>query len=275
MIHGLPAICAVSAGTNYSLFLDYQGRVWALGDNDHGQLGLGDTKKRLTPTLIENLPYIKAISASDRYSLFLGVDQVWACGWNRNGHLGIPPGDSQMIPVKIPGLPTIKSLQSGQQSIFLDQAGGVWSCGLNFYFHQSSNIKSLRRFSLPVIKTVSAGLAHILFLDRDDQVWGYGVNDHGQLGLPDDSLQLETPLVLALRFMTSEVNVTIVVRDLVCLTNSSIFFDQDGQVWTCGDNSSGQCGVNGPDKIFSPVKVNLTVSGPLYLIHPSQPYSPR
>jgi alpha-tubulin suppressor-like RCC1 family protein len=41
---------AIAAGGWHSLALTESGEVYAWGSNGHGQLGLGDTNNRLTPT---------------------------------------------------------------------------------------------------------------------------------------------------------------------------------------------------------------------------------
>jgi len=46
---------AVAAGAMHSLVLTESGEVYAWGDNAFGQLGLGDTEDRLTPTKVTDL----------------------------------------------------------------------------------------------------------------------------------------------------------------------------------------------------------------------------
>ena len=39
-ISGLPKLHSIYAGTNYSMFVDLEGKVWACGNNSYGQLGI-------------------------------------------------------------------------------------------------------------------------------------------------------------------------------------------------------------------------------------------
>jgi alpha-tubulin suppressor-like RCC1 family protein len=55
-INNLPPIISISAGSNFSLFLDANGSVWSCGYNASGQSGLGDNNKhRNIPEQITNL----------------------------------------------------------------------------------------------------------------------------------------------------------------------------------------------------------------------------
>jgi alpha-tubulin suppressor-like RCC1 family protein len=49
------AIEAMALGGFHSLFLTVRGFVLGVGENSGGQLGLGDNKKRYTPTLIADI----------------------------------------------------------------------------------------------------------------------------------------------------------------------------------------------------------------------------
>ena len=72
---------AVAAGAMHSLVLTESGEVYAWGDNDDGQLGLGDREERLTPTKVEGLPKVKAIAAGGVHSLALTESgEVYAWG---------------------------------------------------------------------------------------------------------------------------------------------------------------------------------------------------
>ena len=46
-------IVNLSTGGTHTVLITKRGTVYAFGDNDEGQLGTGDLKKRLVPTLIQ------------------------------------------------------------------------------------------------------------------------------------------------------------------------------------------------------------------------------
>lgn len=55
LLPSLSNIIKISAGRDHVLMLDYNGSIYSAGDNKHGQLGLGDRKKRFVPTMIPNM----------------------------------------------------------------------------------------------------------------------------------------------------------------------------------------------------------------------------
>ena len=90
-INGLNSIKAISSKANatHFLFLKSNGTVWALGENSLGQLGLGNSSYKNSPTQISSLSGIAEIAAGPNHSLFLKSDgTLLACGSNINGQLG-------------------------------------------------------------------------------------------------------------------------------------------------------------------------------------------
>jgi alpha-tubulin suppressor-like RCC1 family protein len=85
------------------------------GDNDYGQLGLGDREVRLTPTKVEGLPKVKAIAAGGGYSLALTESgEVYAWGYGMmSGQLGLGDREARLTPTKVEGLPKVKAIAAG------------------------------------------------------------------------------------------------------------------------------------------------------------------
>jgi hypothetical protein len=85
---------AIAAGWWHSLALTESGEVYAWGSNGRGQLGLGDTEDRHTPTQVPGLGRVKAIAAGGEHSLALTESgEVYAWGSNGHGQLGL--GDTK------------------------------------------------------------------------------------------------------------------------------------------------------------------------------------
>jgi alpha-tubulin suppressor-like RCC1 family protein len=150
----------MAAGQRHSLALDTLGNVWAWGNNDRGQIGSDLANGALdalvpvrnTPLFAQvnqhSSPPIRAIAAGSDHSLALdSAGVVWAWGSNDSGQLGLGSGES-FITVASP----ILSLR-GRTSI------------------------------ATTITAIAAGGDHSLALDSLGNVWAWGDNHNGQLGI--------------------------------------------------------------------------------------------
>jgi alpha-tubulin suppressor-like RCC1 family protein len=52
---GIGKVLDITTGQYHSLLLNDQGQIYSFGDNESGRLGLGDTKEKWVPMLIEKL----------------------------------------------------------------------------------------------------------------------------------------------------------------------------------------------------------------------------
>ncbi len=215
-IAGLDNVVAVAAGARHALALKADGTVWAWGDNEYGQLGLGDTSGtatcsdwrgsfacRPTPTQVPGLSGVVSVAAGWSHSLVVKSDgTVWAWGYNGfdqlgwSGAGGCPnsPCDSS-TPVQSGTITTARQVGSkGYTSYALMSDGTVWTWGANLDGELGSGTSGgNRRNPAPVVSAngtgtlsgvvaLGAGKSHALALKGDGSVWGWGDNDQGALG---------------------------------------------------------------------------------------------
>ncbi|WP_299968630.1 Ig-like domain-containing protein [uncultured Roseobacter sp.] len=153
--------------------------------------------------------------------------------------------------------PVLSSLGAGNHfSIFL-QDGVLYSSGENIVAQLGNgaigfDVKAPRPVEMPDgvaegIVSVSAGLLHSTFLTEDGDVWAFGFNNRGPLGLGDEEPRTEAVKIAALD------NVTI-----VAIENGNGFsfaVAADGTLYGWGNNSNGQLGLGDQDERLSPVVV--------------------
>jgi hypothetical protein len=98
-----PPATAAAAGFSHSLVLARDGRVWGWGQNDHGQLGLGDTAPRAAPCAVEwEMPAVAAVACGEWHSLALTADGLlYAWGMGAYGQLGAGAHDSLHLPTPV------------------------------------------------------------------------------------------------------------------------------------------------------------------------------
>ncbi|MGA2916206.1 MAG: right-handed parallel beta-helix repeat-containing protein [Sedimentisphaerales bacterium] len=106
----LQDIISISAGENYCMALDVNGCVWTWGNNDYGQLGIGNYNSSLTPVRVKaglqnpddpNSPLSNIVAISAGYWHGLAVDRfgrAWVWGRGEYGKLGIGSIDNKNMP---------------------------------------------------------------------------------------------------------------------------------------------------------------------------------
>jgi alpha-tubulin suppressor-like RCC1 family protein len=132
-------IVDVEAGEKNSIFRTASGKVFVIGDNPYGFIGVGTTTNPITePTLINGMQNKKVVEiSSGRQHVLLRTDssEVWVYGRNSNGDLGIGNSISTYSPVRmdqnIPGETIIKAVAGGVgSSYFVTDSGKVFSTGV-------------------------------------------------------------------------------------------------------------------------------------------------
>ncbi len=210
---GLTDIVSVSAGLNHSLALKSDGTVWAWGNNDNGQLGIGtsggssmDPVQVKSPDGLGYLTGVKAIAAgTDWFSMALKIDgTVWVWGYNGYGTRGTGIGTSTidggssklLLPTQVKGesgggfLSQVISIAAGgDHSLALKSNGDVvvWGrndngqIGIGCYLYNCSFVYSPVKIISNVL-SIAAGGYHSLVVKADGTVWGWGRTQEGQLG---------------------------------------------------------------------------------------------
>ena len=81
-------IKSICCGDSHTIILKNDGTLWGCGNNNYGQLGLGDKNNRNIFTKITN--DIELIYCGNNYTLILKNDgTLWGCGQNNYGQLGL------------------------------------------------------------------------------------------------------------------------------------------------------------------------------------------
>jgi alpha-tubulin suppressor-like RCC1 family protein len=239
----LTNITAVAGGTFYSLALADNGTVWAWGYNAYGQLGDGTTTDSAIPIEITALNDVTAISAGSYHSLALqNGDTVWAWGRNNDGQLGDGTTTHRTTAVQMSGLSDILAISAGgSHNLALLDDDTVWAWGANWHGQLGNNTTTHSATPVKVagldgitVKAISAGGSHNLVLDDKGKVWAWGANWFGQLG-DDTMIQKTKPIQITA--LSSNTIIAIAAGEY-----HSLALDDEGTVWSWGDNRDGQLG---------------------------------
>jgi alpha-tubulin suppressor-like RCC1 family protein len=79
----------ISCNGSHTILIDMNDNVWAFGHNVHGQLGLGDTIQRNTPTQLIGVK-TKNISCGNNHTIVIDLNNnLLGFGNNEEGTLGL------------------------------------------------------------------------------------------------------------------------------------------------------------------------------------------
>lgn len=210
--------------SNYALLSD--GSLYAWGDNNYGQLGLGDdadeyyyffdNQKINIPDKINELIALEDVkydastqTAIFKFSLYAITEdgELYVCGDNSDGRLGIGNTDNQTKPVKVTGI--------------------------------TGKIKQLLTF-------MDVDRRSIYAITEDGSLYAWGNNYFGQLGVGDE-VNKNRP---------TKVNLPSKLKELITTGDSTYAILEDGSLYAWGSNGIGQLGIGkDDDRIYTPEQV--------------------
>ena len=245
----------VSLGYKFSVALKQDGTVWSWGQNNDGELGLGNTTEYDEPQQITDITEkITDVKTGYYHSIALTEKgEVYTWGYNGNGQLGNGTREDSLVPVKVTGLKNVTKVNAYKyMTIALTQNGEVYAWGsgygakpvkLNFTRkiidvsgnlvlaenRKAYNLDETKSYGKDLIKVV-AGYNHYLGLTSDGEVYAWGSNSYGQLGNGNN-----TSSSTAVKVVTPDgkSNMTNIV-DISAGDSYSIITDKDGKVYTFG-----------------------------------------
>lgn len=246
LLQGLPPLAQLHSSEFLSLALARDGQLLAWGLVSHPTQVRNDQPVRLA-----GWPALVHCTAGGSH--VLGIDaaqRLWAWGANAAGQLAQADLQDPVQPVRILGLGRVVAAAVGaSHSLAIDASGAVWAWGSNQHGQLGPSEPAYRarpeRVPLPEkARQVSAGLYVSYALGASGRVYAWGWNARGQLGQGD--LQPHPGIR----------SVALPGRIRQLASGQAHVLASDGhQVWTWGDNTSGQLGREGghsgvPQRLF-------------------------
>ncbi len=202
-------------GLSFALAFGSDGNLYSWGYNDSGQLGRNTSSSSpadrpgiVTPPTA-GVHFTQAI-AGDYHSLAMGSDgNLYSWGFNYYGQLG--RNSSSSSPADRPGIVTpptagvhfTQFCAGTHHSMAMGSDGNLYSWGLNDYGQLGNGNADTKPHATPSKVTppdgvtkftkVSAGGNYSFAFDADGNLYSWGRDDHGQLGLGIGGLQENRP----------------------------------------------------------------------------------
>lgn len=203
LIPYLQGIIQISSKGNYSLALSNEGKVYAFGKNNFGQLGLGDYIDKYYPIPIPKFDNIVQISAGMNGSFMVNDEKrVYSFGYSRFRQSVLENNIHKTLPILISDLNNIVQVAAGPvRSLALNSEGNVYSLGVNYnkqlgLEHKDVTVIPTLIPKLRDIIYISVGSFHLLTVNEKGEVYSFGYNAQGQLGLGDnDNRDTPTPIL--------------------------------------------------------------------------------
>ncbi|KAF2111675.1 regulator of chromosome condensation 1/beta-lactamase-inhibitor protein II [Lophiotrema nucula] len=160
--------------------------LYAFGSNDEGELGLTPCKIVDTPTFVRQFDDIKTIRGGGNHTVALGnLGSVWGAGQNSKDQLGAGGlQNNRLVAFTKLRQDVFTCAATSDTTAFVD--GKTWQ--LHTYgidqFGELGCAENLSSFAFPrpVVDFVAGHWHYVAVLDNGD-VWGWGRNRYGQLGL--------------------------------------------------------------------------------------------
>lgn len=195
----MQTIVQVEAGCYHTLILTNMGKVYAWGSNENGQLGFYTNNKKCTPCLIE--------------PKFFNHEKI------------------------------IQISTGSFHSMALTQQGNVYSWGIGHYGQLGHGDKKYQNrpkkidFKEKKIKMIDTGRRFSFAVDFEDNVYSWGDNFHGQLGLYCEDKKMN-PVLVSKKSYNDETIVKVCCGDY-----HTLLLTTSGNVYACGCNTDGQLGL--------------------------------
>lgn len=232
------------------------GDLYAWGDNQFGQIADNTLADRSSPTLVVGGRKWKRVFGGPYAFGIDENDDLFSWGRNNNGQLGHNDTVDRSSPTLIPGGLKWKHVAAGSgTTLAITTAGVMYAWGNNSNGRVGDNTTIAR--STPVLvaggriwKTVQASGAAVA-IDENGDAYGWAQDAVNGVGTNRSSPTL-VPTAAGVKWV-----------NVFASGSNSVFQDRNGNIYTVGDNSTGDGGDNTTtNQITSPV--TITVGGKVW-----------
>jgi alpha-tubulin suppressor-like RCC1 family protein len=248
--------CMLAAGLWHQVAVLEDGRAHAWGRNEHGQLGpaasadLGGTRVTLGWQIFGGESVLMA-ACGNKHTLFVGRrGSLYACGQNSSGQLGLGDvlprtGITRLEAGSLHGARVTFAACGGSFSAVRTHDARIftWGCGMGGCLGHGDEIQRTKpcaiapaAFDHTQIVHLAAGDEHSFATDADGNMWSWGDNSAGQLGLGHFA-PVRVPTALRAHCLGGHG-----ARTVACGGDHTLFVSTAGQLYVCGGSWNSSLG---------------------------------
>ena len=241
---------------NSTLGIQSNGTLWAWGNNSFGQLGTSNQTNYSSPVQIGTLSTWSQVSTGVVFTIAIQSDgTLWSWGTNVTGQLGLSDTTNRSSPVQVGTNSNWAQIFAGYySSIAIQSNGTLWAWGENI--QGELGLGDLTNRSSPVqVGTLSTwsqvtnggtSVASMAAIQSNGTLWMWGINSYGQLGVGSAGTIISTPVQVGSLSTWTQVSIG---------NSFTVGLQNNGTIWTWGNNSFGQLGTQNFNNRSSPVQV--------------------
>jgi len=237
---------AVTESSTHTCAIRAGGQLWCWGDNTWGQLGLDspDDFKEVPRRVGTDSDWTSVVASNDFTCGIKAGGQLWCWGGNWYGVLGSGNTDNTDEPVRVGNDSDWTNLTVGRRHTCALKAGGeLWCWGSNQsgqlgHENLEGNYYTPTRVGADSDwNYVAAGSRFTCAVKAAGELWCWGLNEFGQLGL-GDTQQYSSPQRVGTE---SDWASATSGKEHVCAIKT------DNSLWCWGNNQYGRLGIGGED----------------------------
>ena len=248
----LPPCKQVSCGHLFTICLTKDGLVYSFGYNVSGALGTGITETFCnTPQKLNPLKDVDFIECGAEYTFCMTTNnEIYSWGRNDDGQLGLSHreyADTPNICLDLTNKSIVDIKCGHNHTLVLDSNQLVFSCGYKYYDADADYSPVFQQIEgLSDIIRIETGSSHFMCVDKNNDLYIFGNNEHGQLGLGDTKdrgIPVKHPSLSNIIDISRGVHLTFVKTS-------------NNEIYGFGDNSNSQLGIETKDeKQITPLRV--------------------
>ncbi|XP_078613708.1 RCC1 and BTB domain-containing protein 1-like isoform X1 [Branchiostoma floridae x Branchiostoma japonicum] len=275
-ISSIKQACVFGSSGNEAIVITQDDDVYALGSNCSSCLGVGDAQSGLEPRKIDILckKKIVDIGYGSGPHVLVCTDNGDLYSWGHNGYSQLGNGSTnqglspQLITTNLIGRKVVKVACGSHHSLALTLEGEVFAWGYNNCGQVGSGTTTNQATPRKVaacldhlegeppainrtrkVTEIACGQTSSMALLDNGEVYGWGYNGNGQLGVGNNVNQPNPCRVAALQQM--------IVVQIVCGYAHAMALTDEGSVYAWGANSYGQLGTGNKANLVTPTKIAL------------------